>query len=221
MKQSYNDVLVHARPSSFLSYLDNKLAAFLVYIFQGMPMTANFITLLSFIFVLIAIYFLLIFDARILFICFLLISYTLDNVDGIWARLKNQTSNFGKFFDPFLDKIKDYLIDLSFVIFYFDYIFDRVGDFRLMLIIISLYFILKGLYYMVRDVNLSKIEKIIISSEKIKSELFRYGGAEKFIITYPLLFIHFYVFVTYIIGHLLIYFIGVFINLYKILLNKE
>lgn len=212
MKQSYDEIMVYTKSTSLLYYIDSKIAAFLVYKFQNLPLTANMITSFSFFLVLLAIPFLFI-NLKLIFVLFLILSYTLDNVDGIWARLKNQTSKFGHFFDGFLDKAKDYLIDLSFIIFYFNDINNYIADSKLILIIISLYFICKGLFYMMRDRNIAISIPNNLKKRKIK--LLQYGGAEKFIIIYTLLSFNFGFFAVYIIGFLFLYFTSIIRGLHK------
>jgi len=218
-KINYKEIEEKTRSSSWLCYINNKFAVFLVYKFQSLPLTANIITLFSFLFVLVASFSLLIFDSKILFILFLITAYTFDNVDGIWARLKNQTSEFGRFFDLFLDKAKDYLVDLSFIIFYFNNISSYIADQKLILIAILLYFICKGLFYIVRDSSLFK--PIPINSEKGKIGLLCYGGAEKFMIVYTLSSFSFSFFAVYIIGYLFLYSTGIFTGLHKMLLSLK
>ena len=214
MRQSYREISNHMRPVSYLSEINNEIAATIVYLCQNLPLQANAITFFSFLLVLAAIPFLF-FDHRIIFIVLLILSYTFDNVDGIWARFKKQTSEFGGFFDPFLDKAKDYLIDLSFILYYLNSLSNYSTDFKLALTAISLYFIFKGLFYAARDHNLSKTA----TAEKRKIKLLRYGGAEKFIIIYPLLSFSFPFFIIYILGYFSLYFVGIFTNLYKTALS--
>ncbi len=204
MKQSYKEILPHIRPASFLSYADNKFAAFLVYIFQGLPLTANIITLISFLFVLIASLFLLVFDNRIVFILFLIVAYTFDNADGIWARLKNQTSEFGGFFDGFMDSVKYFAIDLTLIIFYFDKIRGYIRDPKVLVLFFSLYFIFRGLFY------LSYFQKNI-STENKRLKIFAPANpAERYIIVFPLVLLRAEFFILYIIGFFLMYIVSIF-----------
>jgi len=216
MKQSYKEILGYMAPSSYLSLADNKFAAFLVYLLQDLPLTANKITFFSFFLVLIAMPILFI-NFKILFILFLFFSYTCDNMDGIWARLKKQTSEFGKFLDPFMDKVKDFIIDLSFFIFYYNNLTEHISSSKLILLFISFYFICKGLFYITRDCE--SLENPIIP-EKRTIGLLRYGEAEKFFIIFPARVFSFAFFVFYAIGYCFIYLIGIFVNLYKIF-SKE
>lgn len=212
MKQSYKEILVYINPSSYLSLADNKFAALLVYLLQGLPLTANKITFFSFFLVLIAAPLLFI-NFKILFILFLFFSYTCDNIDGIWARLKKQTSEFGKFFDPFMDKVKDFVIDLSFFIFYYSNLTEHITSSKVLLLLISFYFICKGLFYITRDYEPLKNS---IITEKRTIGLLRYGEAEKILIVCPARVFSFTFFIFYTTGYCLVYFIGIFTNLYKI-----
>ena len=214
MRQSYKEILPHMRPASFLSYANNRLAAYLVYIFQGLPLTANMITLISFLFVLIASLFLLVFDNRILFILFLIVAYTFDNVDGIWARLKNQTSEFGEFFDGFMDSVKYFAIDLTLIIFYFDKIQEHIRDPKVLVSFFSLYFILRGLFY------LSYFRKKP-STEKKGLKIFALANpAERYFVIFPLVLLKKEFFILYIVGFFLLYIVSIFSFLIQRLYSK-
>jgi len=207
-RNTYQEVEKMSSSSTALCYLNNKIAAFIVYELQNLPLTANLITSFSFFLVLLGILFLFL-DFKLLFIIFLILSYTFDNVDGIWARLKKQTSEFGKFLDLFLDKVKDFLIDLTFIIYYYYAVQEYVTNPRILIISVSLYLICKALFYMARDFNPRP------NTKKDKIKILAYGGAEKFIIVYTLLTFSFGFFLVYIIGYFFLYFINIFIRLHK------
>jgi len=213
MRQSYQQIKEHMRPVSSLSLVDNKIAAYLTYLMQGLPLTATMFNIVSLLFSLFAIPLLFI-DLKIVFILFMFLSYTFDNVDGIWARLKRKTSDFGGFFDPFLDKVKDSLIDLAFIFLYLNNISAYIADSRLILLAVAIYFIIKGLFYMARDQAFNKQGYSTLENRKIG--LLRYGGAEKYIIVYSLLAFSFPLFAVYIIGYAILYFTGIFIYVNKI-----
>ncbi|MEW6171242.1 MAG: CDP-alcohol phosphatidyltransferase family protein [Candidatus Omnitrophota bacterium] len=180
---------------------------------QKLPLTANIITFFSFLLALAAIPFLFI-NLKPIFILLMIFSYTFDNIDGIWARMKNQTSEFGTFFDPFLDKAKDFVADLAFIIFYLSSISAYAQDSKIILLAVSTYFMLKGLFYMARDCSFKKQGFSTLENRKV--ELLRYGGAEKFMIVYPLLAYSFPLFAVYIIGYFFLYLSGILLNIYKI-----
>lgn len=207
MKQYYKEILNYIRPTSFLSNLDNKIAAFIVYKLQYLPLTANQITIFSLFLVLIGILFLFL-NFKILFIIFLILAYTFDNVDGIWARLKNQTSEFGKFFDGFMDSVKYFIIDIVLIIFYFDEIQQYVDNPKILVMFFSLYFIFRGLYY------LSFFAPKLISNKR-KNKFFLFANpAERYIIIFPLIILRVEFFIFYLIGFfaLLIFNVSVSIN---------
>ena len=131
---SYKEIEKYCSSASTLCYINNKLAAFLIYKFQNLPLTANTISIFSFLLALLAILFLFL-NLKLIFILLLVLSYTFDNIDGTWARLKKQTSVFGGFFDTFLDEAKVYLIDLTLIVFYFDNIKKYIPKFKLILIV--------------------------------------------------------------------------------------
>lgn len=212
-KYNYNEVLSNSRPGSYLSYLDNKLASFLVYLMQSLPLNANFLTIVSFIFALLAIVVLLLLKQNLLFIVLLVVAYTFDNIDGIWARLKKQSSKFGAFLDPYLDKVKEYLVDLSFIVFYFQSIIDFI-EIELVFIFFILYFIFKSLVYISRDFN--------AINEKTKNPLkvLTYGPIEKILFVYSLVVFSFDFFCFYFVGHFILYFFYIFIALRSIAKNN-
>lgn len=217
MRQSYEQIKQHMRPVSTLSLIDNKIAAYISYLMQRLPLTATMFNFVSLFFALAAIP-LLFSNLKIIFILCMFLSYTFDNVDGIWARLKEQTSEFGSFFDPFLDKAKDSFIDLALIVFYLPKINSLITNQASLLAAASLYFILKGLFYMIRDYSFKKQGFSTLENRKIG--LLRYGGAEKFIIVYPLLAFSFELFAIYIIGYFSIYLSGILINIIKIKNHK-
>lgn len=207
-KHSYDEILTHTRPASIISYIDNKVAAYIVYIFQDISITANLLTFISFLIVLIGIIFLF-FNLKILAILFLILAYTFDNVDGIWARFKKQNSEFGKFFDGFMDSVKYFLIDLALIIYYFDLFQKYFSDFKLLLIIISLYFIIRALFY-------SSYFNVGVSNSSNKTKLFVYANpAERYFVVFPLIILSGELFILYFLAFFVIYFLNIFRFLQK------
>jgi phosphatidylglycerophosphate synthase len=206
---------------SYITHILKKIAIYLVYLFQNLPITANQVTIFTFVLVFLAILFLLILNSKIVFILLLIASYIFDSVDGLWSRVKNQTSTFGDFFDRYIDFIKDYLIDLCFIIYYLDNLSEIISDSKLLLTIISLYFIFKGLFYLIRDFKNQIQPRVFTSCTGMK--LFHYGGAEKFTLVYPLVIFSYTLFLIYITGYFFLYFFNILVYLKKIylILNNQ
>lgn len=162
-KISYKEIEEKVRNSSWLCYINNKIAAFLVYKFQNLPLTANVITNFSFFLFLLAIPILFL-DLKILFILFLILSYTFDNVDGIWARLKNQTSAFGAWLDSTSDRIKEIIILIAFV-FIFKGLLNVIMIMSIFFYLVYLILVIHSKVYLnlesPKDKNISKKFKII------------------------------------------------------------
>ena len=79
--------------------------------------TANMLTLLGFLLAIVAGAF-IVFDYLVLGSIFLLISRIFDMLDGAMARISKTTSLFGAFLDSTLDRISEFLIFSSILIYY-------------------------------------------------------------------------------------------------------
>lgn len=105
----------YTQPYSLISFLDNKIALTIFFFLKNFRfLSPNLITGVSFFLFLISVP-LLFLKLDYLFVVFIFLAYTFDNVDGIWARFHNQTSLFGAWFDSTLDRIKDIIILIAFV----------------------------------------------------------------------------------------------------------
>lgn len=165
-------------PGSRLSYLDNIIASYIVYYCQAINIKPNLITSTSLIVGLIAGVALFYFKSPFLFSFFIILAYTLDNVDGIWARTKNQVSTFGAYIDKYFDYVKEYFFDIVLLLY-------SISQAKSVGLILPLYFYLfyfsiKGLYYL--SVDQEKKAKI---SKELK--FITFGPAEKYIIVFPIL----------------------------------
>jgi len=170
-KYNYNEVLKCIRPNGCISLLDNKLAVFFVYLLQRLPLNPNLLTFFSFSFFLISLLFLF-YNLKILFAVMLFLSYTFDNIDGIWARLHNQTSIMGAWLDSTFDRIKDAFIFIILI-----FVFDGI---------LKIIFILCIFFYLL-FLNLTLNSKTYLnldSFKKNKSEknFLSYGPAELYLI---------------------------------------
>ena len=109
-----------------------RIAAVIVIIISPTPITPNMVTVFSFLLNLFANYQLL--HNHLGVAAFLyFFAYVLDCADGQLARLKDVVSNFGRFFDPVLDGLKD-LITFLVLIAYFSetniFYFSLIGMFN-------------------------------------------------------------------------------------------
>ncbi|MDO8627746.1 MAG: CDP-alcohol phosphatidyltransferase family protein [Candidatus Diapherotrites archaeon] len=74
---------------------------------------ANFVTLLAVFFALIAVYFIL--QKNFFFVLiFVLIAFLVDVLDGAVAKLRNQVTNFGNYFDAMVDKYVEVILYIGF-----------------------------------------------------------------------------------------------------------
>ena len=109
-----------------------RIAAVIVIIINPTPISPNMVTVFSFLLNLFANYQLL--NNHLGVAAFLyLFAYVLDCADGQLARLNDAVSNFGRFFDPVLDGLKD-LITFLVLIAYFSetnlFYFSLIGMFN-------------------------------------------------------------------------------------------
>ena len=95
------------------------ISEFLMPIFKFLSFTPNMITTLSLITISFAVYFLFV-DSRISAL-FLIISYTFDCLDGMFARKYNMCSAFGMAYDYTKDGIMNTIFFLTFIYIYTTY----------------------------------------------------------------------------------------------------
>ena len=109
-----------------------RIAAVIVIIINPTPITPNIVTVVSFAVNMVANYQLLNNQLGMAAL-FYFFSYVLDCADGQLARLRDIVSNFGTFFDPVLDGLKD-LITFLVLIAYFSetnlFYFSLIGMFN-------------------------------------------------------------------------------------------
>ena len=88
-----------------------KITTFLAY---TMNLTPNFLTTLSFIIILMGMAVLLwspySLTVKIMSMLFLQLGFIIDCADGHLARIQKRTSLFGAFFDPFIDRVNNFVI---------------------------------------------------------------------------------------------------------------
>ena len=112
----------HEKTASTLyhKYIPKKVAKLLAYPLYISGITPNSISSLSFLFLLLSIGSLYYFGGLLgvlIFFVLSLLSYSLDCVDGVLARITNQSSDFGGFYDLFLDRLGE--IVLYYFLFYY------------------------------------------------------------------------------------------------------
>jgi phosphatidylglycerophosphate synthase len=94
-----------------------------VFLALNMGLSANMTTFASFIFVLLAMVLIVIYPWSIWVglanFVLLQLAFILDCADGMVARIKHQTSDFGKFFDIFVDLLSHLFVFIGFGIYYY------------------------------------------------------------------------------------------------------
>lgn len=202
---NYQALLEKAAPFSYLDYLNTRVSAFLVYALQTLPLTPNIITVTSLLTTCIASITLLT-GHKVSFALLVFFSYTLDNADGIWARTIGPKSKIGKFLDQYLDYIKDYIIDITFFIFYWNKSFNLFQSTYLPIILFLTFLSIKGLYYLIATFQIEDIRNF--HTQKLR--IFIYTPAEKYMVTWPLIPFFFPIFIIhYMLTFLGYLFVGV------------
>lgn len=183
VKASYKEITAKAKNSSLPCYINNQLAAYLVYLMQGLPISANKITVFSLIFFLATALLLLATGDKVLFAVMLIIAYTLDNMDGIWARQFQQTSNFGAWLDSTLDRIKDVSILFVFL-FMFNGLLNVVVAASIFLFFVCMAIEAQSKIYLDSSIVPKKIDL-----DKNKYRIIAFGPAEYYILILAIVFL--------------------------------
>jgi phosphatidylglycerophosphate synthase len=99
----------HPPSTLFHKYISKNLAKVLTYFSLRLNLTPNFLTLLSFILIVIGVILIILDDGSsksvVFFIIFTQLSYALDCSDGVLARIQKRSSKFGAFFDVTMDRV--------------------------------------------------------------------------------------------------------------------
>lgn len=204
---SATDIMSYANPFSFLDYVNYKFGSILICYIQKLNITANQITLTSLTVFIFGLYGLVKGNPWLFSLC-TIISFTLDNMDGMWARLKKQQSDFGGFLDEFCDTIKEYAVDGAMFLFYYLHILYYVKDIKLFLTLIFAYFMLKSVFYIYSD------KKSVRAWFNNKIRIITYSPAERHMIILPLVVFSFKLFAVYYLFVLVAYGIAV-LNIIK------
>lgn len=173
--------LKNIEPFSYLSSYVNKVAAYLLYKFQKLPLSPNRITIASFLLIVLSPVFLIVFRSKTMFIVLLYLSFSLDTADGIWARTMKQTSKGGAFLDQYSDYTKNYIVDITIVFNYYVNEYSLAGN-RYLLIGLIFYLSVKSLYYLASVSFLKDVRQLY--TKKVKA--FTYTPAEKYLLAWPL-----------------------------------
>lgn len=113
-KEEINNIIPHERPHGIYSKFINRITSNLIYIMDkiNLKITPNQITFFSFLivcFFAVSLYY----NQFIISALLINIYLILDNMDGIWARYKKKTSDFGAIFDPLIDRYNSIIIFFS------------------------------------------------------------------------------------------------------------
>ena len=192
------DIMSHANPFSFIGYTAYKVSSIIISYFQKLNITANEITLTSLLVFLFGLYGLLSGNPLVFTLC-TVISFILDDIDGLWSRLKKQQSDFGGFLDEFCDTVKEYAIDSSLFFFYYSNISYYVKDPKLLLIFVLAYFTLKSVFYIYSS------KKDVRAWFNSKIRIITYSPAERHLIMLPLAVFSFKFFAVYYLFILVAY----------------
>jgi len=167
----------YSRPNSFISYLDIILAIIIFILIKKLRwLSPNILTTFSLILWLVAIFGYIFYGWRYICVVLLLFSYTFDNLDGIWARYFNQTSNFGAWYDSACDRVKDIFILCAFI-----YLFHETFLFLFFLLALFLFFVSISLESESRRYfKPYSTEKIKMAIQK-KFRLLAFGPAESLV----------------------------------------
>jgi len=133
VKENYRQAITVSNVTDFwTNQICRRIAAVLVIIINPTPITPNIVTVVSFAVNMAANYHLLNNQLGMAALLYFF-TYVLDCADGQLARLRDIVSNFGTFFDPVLDGLKD-LITFLVLIAYFSetnlFYFSLIGMFN-------------------------------------------------------------------------------------------
>jgi phosphatidylserine synthase len=133
VKENYHQAIAVSNVKDFwTNQVCRRIAAFIVILINPTPITPNIVTVLSFAVNMVANYQLLNNQLGIAAVLFFF-AHVLDCADGQLARLRDVVSNFGTFFDPVLDGLKDLITFLVLIAYFSDsnlFILSLIGMFN-------------------------------------------------------------------------------------------
>ncbi|MFW9999142.1 MAG: CDP-alcohol phosphatidyltransferase family protein [Candidatus Hermodarchaeota archaeon] len=97
--------------------------------------TPNLATIFMLCFAILSFIWISIFQNLLIFSIFVFTTGIMDGCDGAIARLKNQISKFGGFFDSVMDRISEFIIFLGLIIFNWNYYLWGFFDMKIILLI--------------------------------------------------------------------------------------
>jgi len=193
----------HARPNSRISFYDNVLAVVMLFYLKRFKfITANLISFSSFVFCAIGVLGYVFAGWQLTTIVLFFIAYTLDNLDGIWARYHRSTSVVGAWLDSSFDQLKNLIIYLGL---FFGRRTDIEGEMILAVIILFCIFLI--LY----SSNLQHIRTTEIKPDTaiLKKRWIAFGPAEALIL---------YSFIIILPGNMIIVPIALLISMLSVLI---
>ena len=133
VKENYRQAIEVSNVSDFWTIqVCRRIAAVFVILINHTPITPNIVTIASFAVNMAANYQLLNNHLGLAALLFFF-AYVLDCADGQLARLRDVVSNFGRFFDPVLDGLKDLITFLVLIAYFSDsnlFILSLIGMFN-------------------------------------------------------------------------------------------
>jgi len=133
VKENYHQAIAVSNVKDFwTNQVCRRIAAVIVILINPTPITPNIVTVLSFAVNMVANYQLLNNQLGIAAVLFFF-AHVLDCADGQLARLRGVVSNFGTFFDPVLDGLKDLITFLVLIAYFSDsnlFILSLIGMFN-------------------------------------------------------------------------------------------
>jgi phosphatidylglycerophosphate synthase len=133
VKENYRQAIEVSNVSDFwTNQVCRRIAAVFVILINHTPITPNIVTIASFAVNMAANYQLLNNHLGLAALLFFF-AYVLDCADGQLARLRDVVSNFGRFFDPVLDGLKDLITFLVLIAYFSDsnlFILSLIGMFN-------------------------------------------------------------------------------------------
>ena len=133
VKENYHQAIAVSNVKDFwTNQVCRRIAAVIVILINPTPITPNIVTVLSFAVNMVANYQLLNNQLGIAAVLFFF-AHVLDCADGQLARLRDVVSNFGTFFDPVLDGLKDLITFLVLIAYFSDsnlFILSLIGMFN-------------------------------------------------------------------------------------------
>lgn len=122
--EEYNKYPLSHVSTWYHKYIVQTPTKIITFVAYELNLTPNLLTTLSFLLIVLAMLILLwqpnSFAIKLLSLVFLQLGFVIDCADGPLARIKKQGSLFGVFFDPFIDRLNNFIVFLVFGILWFN-----------------------------------------------------------------------------------------------------